>query len=476
MPDLTPRTTSRNVHAMENKKKPRGCLSRLIRWCLGIVLILLLVASLVFCAVFRHELYNRFVLFPKQAEAWKAIQASRTEPTLDDGWSEFRGVMHNHTELSHDSSITFPEIVAALHKADVDFIFLSDHCDEGKADYSLQWTGLHDGIIFIPGFEMAYGFMPWGLPRETVLDSREEPKALAKQIHDLGGLLFFAHVEEEREWSLPELTGMEIYNIHPDFEDENMRFLAPNILFSIRSYPDQVFRLVFDRPKDALAKWDELNLTRKIVGIGANDAHNNVGVRGFYTADDTLLLLGTGGDDDKKGEWPLGFFSRLLLRLFFGSLEPGKMLFRFDLDPYERSARFVNTHLLAPECSEQALLDAVRQGRAFVAFDVLADARGFVFLAQGPETTPEAKPTVMGETIEFRPGLKLRCASPQRCRFTIVRDGKTLCQYSGNDFTHAVDGPGKYRVEAELDILGEWTPWVYTNPIEVAKPLAEGST
>ena len=28
-------------------------------------------------------------------------------------------------------------------------------------------------------------------------------------------------------------------------------------------------------------------------------------------------------------------------------------------------------------------------------------------------------------------------------------------------------GPGKYRVEAELDILGVWTPWVYTNPIEV---------
>ncbi len=28
-------------------------------------------------------------------------------------------------------------------------------------------------------------------------------------------------------------------------------------------------------------------------------------------------------------------------------------------------------------------------------------------------------------------------------------------------------GPGRYRLEAELKILGEWTPWVYTNPIRL---------
>ena len=120
------------------------------------------------------------------------------------------------------------------------------------------------------------------------------------------------------------------------------------------------------------------------------------------------------------------------------------------------------THLLAKECTEPALLDALRQGRAFVAFNMLADAKGFVFLAQGRE-----KRVVMGESIPFEQDLMLRMASPQACRFTVLRGGVQVAQLTGNAFDWKAPGPGKYRVEAALDILGEWTPWVYTNPIEV---------
>lgn len=28
--------------------------------------------------------------------------------------------------------------------------------------------------------------------------------------------------------------------------------------------------------------------------------------------------------------------------------------------------------------------------------------------------------------------------------------------------------PGRYRLEAELRYMGEWVPWVYTNPITLA--------
>jgi hypothetical protein len=58
-------------------------------------------------------------------------------------------------------------------------------------------------------------------------------------------------------------------------------------------------------------------------------------------------------------------------------------------------------------------------------------------------------------------------ASPHACRFTILRQGVQVAQLTGNAFDWKVPEPGKYRVEAELQILGEWTPWVYANPIEV---------
>jgi hypothetical protein len=49
----------------------------------------------------------------------------------------------------------------------------------------------------------------------------------------------------------------------------------------------------------------------------------------------------------------------------------------------------------------------------------------------------------------------------------VVKDGENVTQSEGTELVFAVTQPGKYRVEAELNILGEWTPWIYANPTEV---------
>lgn len=440
-------------------------IKRLVLALAGLLLAGTALALIVLACMYREALYHRFILFPRQAEAWQAIRNQREPVTLDDHWNEFRGVCHSHSEISHDSEITFPEIAEALRKAGLHFIFMSDHCVDGKADYGKQWRGVHDGIVFVPGYEMSGGFMPWGLPSDTVLDASKDPAMLAREIHEKGGLLFFAHPEGERRWDLPELNGMEIYNLHADFADERLGGLFPDIVLSLSAYPDQMLRLIFDRQTDLLKHWDELNTTRKIVGIAANDCHQNTGFRGFYTPQDTLLVTST-GDRDAIKEWKLNGLKRGLLRLFFGPLEPGKQLFRIELDPYERSARYVNTHLLAKACTEEDLLDAMAQGRVFVAFDMIAPATGFTYLAEGGGVL-----AVMGETIPLSPGLVLKAASPSPCRFAIVHDGVQVHGCEGRQFEWAVPEPGKYRVEAALDILGEWVPWVYTNPIDVRPSL-----
>ncbi len=440
------------------QKKPRTIRSLILRWTLRLTGALILLFLIAFLAVFHSALYNRFVNFPREARAWEALRAQTEAVSIQHGWNEYKGVCHSHSELSHDSDVPFEEILEALKIAGSDFIFMSDHCIDGKADYSLQWRGVYDGILFAPGFEMQDGFMPFGLPSDTVLDCGEDLEVLAKQIDALGGLLFFAHAEQDRRWELPELVGIEIYNLHADFSDENVRQLAPHILLCLGAYPDQTIRLIFDRQTELLAKWDRLNEIKKVVGIAANDAHRNVGVRGYYSDKGKLLLHEANAK--KIGEYNLNFLTKMLLRILFGPLEPGKRLFTFQLDPYERSVRFVQTHLLARELTEEALLDALREGRVFIAFDMIADSTGFAFVAEHGDVM-----AVMGESLPFAEGMRLRVASPIPCRFTILSDGKVMHVGEGRETTWTPPGPGRYRAEAELDILGEWVPWVYTNPI-----------
>lgn len=448
----------------EQQVRKSGLLRRIVRWTLGIVIVLLLLGGVASGFAFRDALQRRFSEFPKTQAAWEKLRTQRAEVALDDGWSEFRGICHSHSELSHDCEVTFPQILEAAKKADIRFIFMSDHCDGNNADYSKGWKGNHDGVLFVRGYEMAEGFMPWGLPDETILKKDEDPKVLSAQIEQAGGLLFFAHTEEPRQWDLPELDGMEIYNIHTDVKDESYGDLLPDAILSGGKYGDHVLRRVFDRQTAILENWDKLNLDRNITGIAANDCHQNNGLRGFYTDRDTLLLCTTAKDDVVK-EINLNFLTRTLLRLLPGPFETGRELFRVELDPYERQMRFVNTHLLANVATEEALLEALKLGRAFIAFDMIADARGFVFLAEDAS----GKKGVMGDTVQLGSGVKLRAESPLPVRFTLMCDGVQVDQQTGRTYERDVQQAGKYRLEAELDVDGTWTPWIYTNPIRVAR-------
>jgi hypothetical protein len=333
---------------------------------------------------------------------------------------------------------------------------------EGRADFNWQWRGLHDGKLFIPGFEMKEGIMPFGVAPGIVLSNRTEGSVLAKQIVENGGVLFYAHPEEPRAWDRPELTGMEICNIHASFkaEGQGLRALLPDLLVNQRRYPEQCFRLIFDRPTANLQRWDDLNRTRHITGIAGNDCHQNTGFRGIVTVTNTIRVEDT--SPKTLREFKLNWLTRAVARLCFGPLEPDRKLFHVQLDPYERMARFVNTHVLAPELSESAVLGSLRAGRVFVGFDMIADSAGFLWLAES-----KAGRAVMGETLAFSAETRLRALSPLPCRFTVVKDGSAVYQQEGRALEWTPPKQGKYRVEAELKVLGDWVPWVYANPIQL---------
>ena len=430
-------------------------LVKLVGWLLVLVVVVILFWL-------RGALYNRFIRFPQEERAWQAIRAQRQVATINEAWSEYRGILHNHSEISHDSEVPFEEILRAMKTAKLDFICMSDHCVEGRADFDVQWRGIHDGKLFIPGFEMKQGMMPFGVSRGIVLSNNTEAATLARQIVENGGVLFYAHPEEPREWSRPELTGMEIYNIHTDFQRRKGGWgaLLPELLVNHRRYPEHIYHSMFSRPTEFLERWDDLNRTRHITGIAANDCHQNVGFRCFYTTSDQIRIEDTSPQTLK--EIKLNWFTRLVARACFGPLEPGRKLFHVQLDPYERSARFVNTHVFAHELSESAILDALRAGRVFIGFDMIADSSNFRWSA-----SDKSGSAVMGESFARSIETRLRATSPVPCRFTIVQDGSAVHRVEGRAVEWAPPGPGKYRVEAELKILDEWVPWVYANPIHL---------
>lgn len=415
---------------------------------------------------FRGALYHRYVSFPREEAAWQALRAQRQAVAYTAGWNEYRGILHSHSHFSHDSEMSFEDIHRALDVARLDFICLSDHAVEGRADFDWQWRGIHDGKLFIPGFELKEGMMPFGVASGVVLSNRADTAILARQIVTNGGVLFYAHPEEPRDWNLPELTGMEIYNLHTDFKRQKgglsgtLRTQLPDMILNLRRYPDHVYRLAFHRPTEFLQRWDDLNRTRHITGIAGNDCHQNVGVRAFYTAADTVRVEDTSPKTLK--EFKLNWFTRPIARWLFGPLDPSRKLFHVQLDPYERSARFVNTHVLARGLEEPAILDSLRAGRVFIGFDMIADSSSFRWYANDPSGL-----AVMGESFAFSKETRLHARSPLPCRFTIVKDGNVVHQQEGRVLEWTPTGTGKYRVEAELNVRDEWVPWVYANPIQL---------
>jgi hypothetical protein len=283
---------------------------------------------------------------------------------------DYRGIIHCHSFLSHDSDGTIEEITAACRIVGVDFVMMTDHpadVPEGEPT-----TGLHGGVLFFAGAE----------------------KQNRLWIEDM---VFVAHPEEFKQWDDAALVGMEIYNTHADTKKD------PKLLDGLKYDGIRRFLGFWDPPTDFLKKWDAMAQRRRFVGIAGNDAHQNIRI--------------------------------------------GKV----QLDPYEYVFRFVNTHVLAE--SRDDIVEALRAGHAYVAFEMETPATGFRFAAGD---------SIMGD--EAPVGCRLRVTLPRPAPMRIVRDGEVVA-VDRLDFV--ADRPGVYRVEVDQTIQGRVLPWIYSNPIYV---------
>ncbi len=353
---------------------------------------------------------------------------------------EYVGNLHVHTPYS-DGESYHAEVAEAAQLIGLDFLVFTDH------------------NVWIDGIEGYYGDADRGyvliLSGEEVHDRCRNPQcnhtlvygadcevapyasnlaALVNVVNRAGGLSFIAHPDDHAlawmgEPPIPWLdrevegyTGLEIWNYMSRFKDH-----VPTRQHAVRAVfrPDDV--IVGPSPL-TLALWDALLKTdRRVVGIGGADAHGT--------------------------RFRMGPFSHTVF-------------------PYDFLFNCVNTHILtqSPLVGDAAhdktlLFQALREGRAFVGYDIPGSTRGFRFTAQGQATT-----AIMGEDIRLGHGVTLQVISPARAHIKIIRYGEVVANdIKAENLIYVAREPGAYRVEVWREYRGVERAWILSNPIYVER-------
>ena len=396
-------------------------------------------------------------------QALLKLKSERREIPRQGPLHEYRANLHVHSAFSHDSRGKIDDIVTAAKAAGTRVLMFTEHPADHYDVFHDGHQGMRDDVLLIPGAE-TNGMLVY--PRISIKEfGSAKPQDLSEIVRGREGLTFLSHLEERMDWEIRGLTGVEIYNTHADVKDEK-RLLASmkNPLWLMktadlyRQYPQEAFSSLHDYPADYLKRWDQLCERAPHTGVSANDSHQNIGL--------TVLLA---EDDKVRVEDALGEQLLMLDKTVFAAIKPipadtkvGATLFQMRLDPYENSLRHVGTHLLLTELSQPAVWHALNNGRAFVAFDWMADAASFDFAALSDGVRHE-----MGTHLELPDGLTLSGQAPLSAHWKLIRNGQQISESDGFTFEFPVTEAGNYRVELWLNIAGEDRVWVLSNPIYV---------
>jgi len=396
-------------------------------------------------------------------QAVTLLAEDRLPVELHSDYTDYRAVMHVHSHWSHDSNGTIEEILKAAKEVGVRIVMFTEHPADDYDYFHDGHRGIVDGVLLVPGAEQG-GLLSY--PTASVKDRKlNGPQEMTDAVVENNGMAFLSHLEERMDWELSSLTGNEIYNTHADLKDEprlvsslanpaRLLQLAP----SVRKYPQETFAALLDYPADYLKRWDELCQKTPQTGIAANDAHHNQGVRAIVQEDGKVRIEDSLGEERATLDPEKIAFVKALV----ADRKAGDVVFELDLDPYARSFNHVSTHLLMQDLSEPEVRQALQAGRAYVAFDWMADPTGFVFqAARGEEVHP------MGSQLELGQNLQLRSAAPLPGTFRLLRNGEEVASHRGRTFEHAVEEPGNYRIEVWLNLPDGPKIWILSNPIYV---------
>lgn len=347
---------------------------------------------------------------------------------------DYTGVIHFHSAYSFDGHVGLDKIIKAAANNGVNFLMLTDHDHLQARDEG--WEGWRGRVLLIVGEEIAPRFnhyLAFNLPRpvEQFEDAEgRQPQKYIDAVNALGGFGFIAHPDHEgaetfhvkhypwTDWTVDGYAGISIWDFMTDWQSSLKKCLPSLLSF--------LFPALFLRGpcRKTLARWDLLNKTKKVVGIGELDNHGSI---------------------VKIGAVKVSVF------------------------PFERAFKFVRTHVCLPEPLSgdhvrdiSLIYDALRYGRCYVAMEYFQPARGFRFTM-----TANKEEYFMGDSLELAREASLSVVLPAPALIKVIKDGVLLAEAMNDRLVQSVSQTGVYRVEAYLKRYGKYRPWIFSNPILV---------
>jgi hypothetical protein len=249
-------------------------------------------------------------------------------------------------------------------------------------------------------------------------------------------------VKDTLQWRAWDATvdGIEWFNADSQWRDEPRWRLLPIILqYPLR--PTETVVSLFDRPVTALRQWDELTAHRRVVGFAAADAHARMGLRGKADPYDESLYVRAPSYES---------------------------VFR---------AFSMRAELEAPLTGDavgdaRQVLDAVRAGRIYAAFDGIAGPGVLDFHAESATTRARQGGWMAGRDGVVR--FNARANLPPGGSLVLLRGGAEVAHAAGQALTYADSRTGAYRVEARIPGApgSPPLPWIVSNPIYVGPDYA----
>lgn len=352
-----------------------------------------------------------------------------------DGYYDYQGVIHFHTQYSGDATGSFEEIAAIANQQDINFMISTDHNTlKPLEDKKEGWYG---NTLILVGEELTRpeGYLLAMNLKNSSNFSGHNTEKIISDIMQQGGLVVIAHTGHPKwKWKGEvgeSITGEEIM----DFADAWYSAPPGTLLLSLIYYPfnpTAAFMELYKRPVEVLREWDRRNQEHRFIGITAPDFHQSVRIGRDYKirfpkADKVM---------------PIAHNHVIMRTPFSGNISHDRKI----------------------------LFEALQNGHVYISMDLLGNASGFFFSAkQGNETAWIGDQLSAGRETTFT--INLPAAVPFKHFLThIYRNGVEIAQSAEPKFNIQDNIAGAYRVEVEVEIstfLGRSrnVVWIYSNPV-----------
>ena len=333
---------------------------------------------------------------------------------------DYRAAFHVHTQYSERSEVA-AQAVTAAQQAGIDILLLSDH--NSLAARKDGWQGWQGSTLVLVADEVTppgrAHVLALGVQDIEGIQYLSEPAYLRRIVRQ-DGLAILAHPYGKADlgpgsasspwthWQDPNYVALEIWSYMHDWVEGLRWWQVP--WACLRPH-----RRLSGPDRRLLHLWDRLQRERNVTGVAGVDAHAVQALAGNF-------------------------------RLF----------------PYGDLFRSTLTHLLTRPLSgdaardERSVMEALRLGRAYVAFEILAAVEAFTFAAErGSERwLPISRLPAGAKTT-------LLVSTPEPAEIRLIHDSSVRAATTGAEASWEVSEPGVYRVEVYLD----GRPWIFSNPI-----------